>query len=717
LQSEGFNWTERDFELGKEVALYTIELLKQRIKGERIAIIKNLVEFLKQKVPDKSSNITKGIVGGLLHVPGFFSRIGFDARITTWSNKDPDVAIWELDTVKENILNLKNYDERLNLNFGKIRELQKKPPNNIVEKIIDKQDERKMQKRKVKHSMKVFNWKGTDFDIGKEAAIFTIEILKRKIAGEQISINDSLINFLKNRVPDKRDDITVGIVAGLTHITGFFPRIGLDARITTWLDKDPQKAIAELDILKQELMDLKNYDESSKLKLERLNSRQKQENNNSKNNTEEIDEEEEELEELKDFERVTKNYIYIEDTDFQVRYLIDDLKSNDIYVPDFQRYFVWNYSKASRLVESILLGFPIPLIYLSEDLDGRRQIIDGQQRLFSILKFYDNDYSLKLGSKNKLTRKRFKDLPKNLQRAFRNYTLKVVTLKKNSNPAVKYEMFERLNRGSTILNDQEIRNCMYRGKYMDSIKRMARYPEFVNAANYKKFKTRMQMEDIVTRFGALIHNNYRISFKGSMKNFLQKEMEDHLNPSDGFITDFETAFKKCAYLAFSIFGGNAYKRYIIKKDKTSAKWDKTINKSLFEAIMYCLAQYDKNQIMHHKDQIYEGTLSLMANNERFNDLISHHTNNKDRYLERMEIMKNLFHSIITTPKQHRCFSYELKKDLYDKNDICTICGQQIIDIRDADVDHIKEYWKGGLTIPENARLVHRWCNLKRTKNY
>lgn len=70
-----------------------------------------------------------------------------------------------------------------------------------------------------------------------------------------------------------------------------------------------------------------------------------------------------------------------------------------IYIPDFQRHFVWNIPTYSKLVESVLLGFPIPPVYLSEDEEGRRQIIDGQQRLFSLQKYYDNNYPLKLGKK------------------------------------------------------------------------------------------------------------------------------------------------------------------------------------------------------------------------------------------------------------------------------------------------------------------------------
>jgi len=691
LQSEGFNWTGRDFDLGKEVALYTIELLKQRIDGKRIPIIKSLVEFLKKKVPDKSFNITKGTIGGLLHVPGFFSRIGFDARITTWKSKTPEVALKELNEIREKIKNLINYNEvpqqkLLKTSSESIEFVIPEPsPKRPFIKIGDNRiiGHGQIQRKSVYHFFK----KWTD---SKDETFFIILKFynhnKEKVFSDKVKV---MIKKFKN--------YGIAAILLLRYIKNL-----IQNGLCNYSDFNPGNIL-----------------QFSKLRDEKgflLKIKKKVIENNSKETIILDEGEEEELEDLEDLKNITQNDVHVDEADFPIKYLIDDLKSNDIYVPEFQRHFVWNIPIASRLVESVLLGFPIPPIYLSEDSENKRQIIDGQQRLFSLQRFYDNLYSLKLGSKNRLTRKKYKGLPKNLQRVFKNYPLKVVTLKKSSNSAIKYEMFERLNRGSVKLNEQEIRNCIYRGKYMDSIKKMANYSDFINAVNYEKFKTRMQMEDIVTRFGALLHNNYKISFKGSMKNFLQKEMESHLSPSDDFINEFEIAFKKCAYLSFSIFGGNAFQRYIVSKDKTSAKWDKKPNKSLFEAIMYCFAQYDKNRIMHYKDQIYEAVLSLMTNNFRFNDLISHHTNNKDRYLERMEIMENLFHSIITTPKQPRCFSYEIKKDLYNKNDICTICGQQIIDIRDAAVDHIKEYWKGGLTIPENARLVHRWCNLKRSEN-
>ena len=127
--------------------------------------------------------------------------------------------------------------------------------------------------------------------------------------------------------------------------------------------------------------------------------------------------------------------------------------------------------------------------------------------------------------------------------------------------------------------------------------------------------------------------------------------------------------------------------------------------------------YEKSQIMPNADKIREELLYLMTEDMDFiNAIAGAGTESKDNMTIKFErwigglgiIMKN-------TQVEPRSFSFEIKKDLYDKNPICAIpeCGQQIMTIHDAEVDHIEHYWRGGKTIPENARLVHRYCNRKR----
>jgi uncharacterized protein with ParB-like and HNH nuclease domain len=136
-------------------------------------------------------------------------------------------------------------------------------------------------------------------------------------------------------------------------------------------------------------------------------------------------------------------------------------------------------------MESALLDIPLPVIYLSEEKDGKEYVIDGQQRLTSFFSFIDG--MIPSGKEFKLTGlkvfkecngKYFKDLEEAHQDRLRYYKLRTVTFAKDSDPNLKFEIFERLNTGSVSLNDQELRNCIYRGPYNRLLKELAEDPDF-----------------------------------------------------------------------------------------------------------------------------------------------------------------------------------------------------------------------------------------------
>jgi Protein of unknown function DUF262 len=156
-----------------------------------------------------------------------------------------------------------------------------------------------------------------------------------------------------------------------------------------------------------------------------------------------------------------------------------------ILQPDFQRRFVWDRKKSSRLIESILLSVPLPIIYLSEQPDGKEYVIDGQQRLTSMFSFIDGKFPsgeefrlTGLNAYRELNKSAFKDIPEQLQDKISHYTLRSVTLLKQSSADLKFEIFERLNTGSEPLNDQELRNCVYRGAYNRLLKDLAADDDF-----------------------------------------------------------------------------------------------------------------------------------------------------------------------------------------------------------------------------------------------
>lgn len=187
--------------------------------------------------------------------------------------------------------------------------------------------------------------------------------------------------------------------------------------------------------------------------------------------------------------------------------------------------------KASRLIESALLGVPLPIIYLSEESDGNTCVIDGQQRLTSFLSFISGNFpdnrSFKLSGLNVLTElngKKFTELNDEQQEKILSYSIRVITFQKESAQDLKFEIFERLNTGSAQLNDQELRNCIYRGEFNELIKKLARYKEFTELMGFDEPKTRMEDCELVLRFCSFYYftaDNY----KPSMKNFMNQMAE------------------------------------------------------------------------------------------------------------------------------------------------------------------------------------------------
>jgi Protein of unknown function DUF262 len=175
---------------------------------------------------------------------------------------------------------------------------------------------------------------------------------------------------------------------------------------------------------------------------------------------------------------ITSRKIYTKQADAEVEGLYRKyLRAKLIVQPDFQRHFIWDEKKASRLIESAILDIPIPSIYLAEEPDGREYVIDGQQRLMSFFSFIDgkfpNGKEFRLtGLKvlQELKTKNFKELDQQSQDKILYYKSRVITFPSESDNQLKFEVFERLNTGSVSLNNQELRNCIYHGKYIDLLR-------------------------------------------------------------------------------------------------------------------------------------------------------------------------------------------------------------------------------------------------------
>lgn len=216
--------------------------------------------------------------------------------------------------------------------------------------------------------------------------------------------------------------------------------------------------------------------------------------------------------------------------------MVDD-KLIDI-APEYQRQFRWDTGRQSSLIESLFLGIPVPAIFMATNRDGSWELIDGVQRVSTILCFAGSDETIskinakesvrlklsglkKLGLFNNMT---FNELPPDIQTKFKLTSLKITTLSDKSDLNVRFDLFERLNRGGIILSDQEIRSCVYRGGFNDYIKELSQDSNFRKCVHLSsKQETDGTREELVLRFFAYLYDLE--SFDHSVKDFLNNYME------------------------------------------------------------------------------------------------------------------------------------------------------------------------------------------------
>lgn len=390
--------------------------------------------------------------------------------------------------------------------------------------------------------------------------------------------------------------------------------------------------------------------------------------------------------------------------------------------PDFQRNFVWDNGKASRLVESLLLAIPIPVIYVAEEMNRTYSVVDGQQRLTSICSFvngkFSNEQNFKLSGLQvlkELNRKTFGDLPTELQEEILNFTLRFIIIEKDSDPDVKFEVFERLNLGAEKLNDQEVRNCVYRGNYNELLRSLSQNPHMLKIMQSDEPHTRMADRQLILRFFAMWRNTPQ-NYKGPTKRFLNTEMELYRNLSEEAINEMRTVFEKSIEMAYVIFQEKAFRRYYHGNAyDPNGTWEKSrFNVALWDTILYTFSHYDSSEILPLKDHIREEFLDMITNDQKFVEYISSSTDKVDRIQYRAETWRARLQSLLSI-KGHEShpFSLEFKRSLLDKHPTCHICWKPIKHVDDAVIAHISDYWRESKKIPENARLDHRFCHRER----
>jgi hypothetical protein len=228
-------------------------------------------------------------------------------------------------------------------------------------------------------------------------------------------------------------------------------------------------------------------------------------------------------------------------SDFTLAGITQMWKDGDISIPDFQREFVWKIKQASLLIDSFLRGLPVPPVFFYIGEDNKNIVIDGQQRILSVVYFIEGYFGpegsqgkrqvfrLKgLGDKSPFSNRRFVDLAGTDQRKLKQAVLRAVNIKQLSpvgNSTSAYHIFERLNTGGTPLASQEIRNCVFMGHFSNQLKTLNKDGNWRVILGKPHIDRHQKDVEILLRVFSLVGNV--ASYEKPLKEFLNKAMKDN----------------------------------------------------------------------------------------------------------------------------------------------------------------------------------------------
>ena len=251
-----------------------------------------------------------------------------------------------------------------------------------------------------------------------------------------------------------------------------------------------------------------------------------------------------------------KRILRTEQYDFSVATLVAMMEKGEMTIPEFQRRYVWSDRQASRLIESLIIQCPIPIIYLNQERDETFSVIDGNQRLNSLKRFLEDDFSLSgLTSYPELAGLFYSQLDVRFQRHISNRVLRCTVILKETHPQVKFDVFERLNSGAVALTRQELRHGLYYGNLLKKASSIAKELKLEKHFGGRKDK-RMKAEELVIRYWALCQGIG--IYEKPLATFISNYAETNRNPSEKVLEELASNISQTYTRATELFGPHCF---------------------------------------------------------------------------------------------------------------------------------------------------------------
>ncbi len=314
--------------------------------------------------------------------------------------------------------------------------------------------------------------------------------------------------------------------------------------------------------------------------------------------------------------------------------------------PKYQRYFVWKELQQSKFIESILLGIPVPTIFISENQNSTFEVVDGQQRLTTIKKFWNNDLRLKgLSTLTEFNGVVFSDLDETTKNLLENTrTMSVVSILKDSSPEIKFDIFQRINEGAIKLSPQELRNVIYRGPIIDLLEELSEMEMFSKLFNSKSNTVlRKQHQEIILRMLSVddmtflsgnelvLRPEYNGRLDSAMSRFLEKYRYDEVE-----IARLRSEFINTMNKIDSVLED----RYIFRVYSLVKETKNLISKPLAE-FEYILFKNLSEEVINTNLKMLPKSLGNIFDSEEDLVLFQRATANKDTVLRRIDIINDI----------------------------------------------------------------------------
>jgi len=331
---------------------------------------------------------------------------------------------------------------------------------------------------------------------------------------------------------------------------------------------------------------------------------------------------------------------------YSLRQVVDMIAEGDIdLAPDFQRQYVWKARQRSGLIESLLLGIPLPSFYFNEDNTGRLQVVDGVQRLTTIFRYVTHP-AVKLGEVtylHDLQGQGFEDLAPLFRRRLNSAQFVAHVIDPQTPYRVKFDIFRRINTGGTPLSAQEIRHCMSKTQSRNFLKELVSDPSFVTATGgVLENHPRMADREVALRFVAFrLFTSDEYAQHDSFDEFLGFVTEQLDNPANENLDQIRTDFVRGMTNGYAVFREHAFRKWPWNAARKSP-----INRALFESWGTVLADHDETDVQSVAAELVKRAREIMTNNSEFINSISGSTGAVRNVRTRLGMVRNVVEEVL-----------------------------------------------------------------------